>query len=74
MSTNISEKTLQDLEFSTVLQHITEHCISSLGREKVAQIQPVPNKEELFSELNLVNEYLSSFISENTDKSNGCTL
>ena len=62
---NISEKTLQDLEFSTVLQQVAEFCISGLGKEKVAQIQPISNKEILFTELNLVNEYLSSFQSEN---------
>ena len=62
---NISEKTLQDLEFSTVLQQVAEFCIFGLGKEKVAQIQPISNKEILFTELNLVNEYLSSFQSEN---------
>ena len=62
---NISEKTLQDLEFSTVLQQVAEFCIFGLGKEKVAQIIPIANKKELFKELHLVNEYLSSFQSEN---------
>ncbi|MGJ8744122.1 endonuclease MutS2 [Polaribacter sp.] len=61
---NISNKTLQDLEFTTVLQHVATHCISSLGKEKVLEIKPI-KKENLFTELNLVNEYLSSFESEN---------
>ncbi|MGY8910856.1 MAG: endonuclease MutS2 [Flavobacteriales bacterium] len=65
MNTSISEKTLQDLEFSTVLQHITEFCISGLGKEKVLEIIPIRNKRQLFKELNLVDEYVTSFESEN---------
>lgn len=65
MSTNISEKTLQDLEFSTVLQHVAEHCISGLGKENVRSIKPINSRKQLFIELHLVNEYLSSFQSEN---------
>ena len=65
MSKNISEKTLQDLEFSTVLQHVSEHCISGLGKENVREIKPIPSRKQLFIELHLVNEYLSSFQSEN---------
>ncbi len=65
MSNNISEKTLQDLEFTTVLQHVAEHCISGLGKERVLEIKPISNKKTLFNELHLVNEYLSSYQSEN---------
>jgi DNA mismatch repair protein MutS2 len=65
LSKNISEKTLQDLEFSTVLQHISEFCISGLGKEKIIDAKPIQNNEELFNELHLVDEYLSSFESDN---------
>ncbi len=65
MTKNISEKTLQDLEFTTVLEQVAEHCISNLGREQTLKIHPVSNKKKLFFELNLVNEYLSSFENEN---------
>ena len=71
MSKNISEKTLQDLEFTTVLQHVAEHCISGLGKEEVAQIKPIENRKSLFNELHLVNEYLSSFQSENRIPNHG---
>ncbi|QNM86529.1 DNA mismatch repair protein MutS [Polaribacter pectinis] len=71
MRTNISEKTLQDLEFSTVLQHVAEHCISGLGKEKVLETLPITNKKELFEELHLVNEYVSSFESENRVPNHG---
>lgn len=65
MRQNISEKTVQDLEFLTVLQHVSEFCISGLGKEKVLEIKPIIHKKELFKELHLVDEYVSSFISEN---------
>jgi DNA mismatch repair protein MutS2 len=71
LSKNISEKTLQDLEFSTVLQHVSEHCISGLGKENVREIKPIPSRKQLFIELHLVNEYLSSFQSENRVPNHG---
>ena len=71
MRTNISEKTLQDLEFKTVLQHVKEHCISGLGKEKVVEILPFTSRKQLFIELHLVNEYVSSFESENRIPNHG---
>ena len=68
---NISEKTVQDLEFPTVLQHVAEYCISELGKTNVLNIKPIENTELLQQELNLVNEYLSSFISENKIPNHG---
>ncbi|RKF03265.1 DNA mismatch repair protein MutS2 [Tenacibaculum lutimaris] len=65
MKTSISEKTLQDLEFTTVLEQVATHCISSLGKDKTMLIQPILNKKKLFFELNMVNEYLASFENEN---------
>ena len=71
MSKKISEKTLQDLEFTTVLEHVAEHCISGLGKNEVFIIKPIENKKTLYRELNLVNEYLSSFESENRIPNHG---
>jgi DNA mismatch repair protein MutS2 len=65
LSKNISDKTLQDLEFSTVLQHVSQFCLTGLGKEKVLEIKPIHNKKELIKELFLVDEYLTSFTSEN---------
>ena len=62
---SISTKTLQDLEFNTVLEQTAEYCISNLGKLKTLEIQPFSNKRKLFFELNLVNEYVSSFENEN---------
>lgn len=71
MGKNISEKTLQDLEFLTVLQHVATHCISGLGKEKVLEIRPIGNRKTLFKELYLVNEYLSSFQNDNRVPNHG---
>lgn len=65
MTQNITDKTLVDLEFSTVLETIEEFCISDLGRKRVKHIRPITRTLELKSELNQVNEYLSSFENEN---------
>mgnify|MGYP005991026161 CR=1 FL=1 len=62
---SISTKTLQDLEFNTVLQQTAEYCITDLGKNKTLEIKPISNKRKLFFELNLVNEYVSSFENEN---------
>ncbi len=65
MKQNISEKTLQDLEFSTVLEQVAEFCVTPLGKKKVVNIRPVSNTKKLIFELHLVNEYLTSFQNEN---------
>lgn len=61
----IHSKTLQDLEFSTVLHQISEICGTDLGKEMALQIIPFTKREELFVALNLTNEYLASFENEN---------
>ena len=71
MGKNISEKTLQDLEFLTVLKHVSAHCISGLGKEKVLEIKPLYSRKELFKELYLVNEYVSSFQNDNRVPNHG---
>ncbi|MGY5351319.1 endonuclease MutS2 [Wenyingzhuangia sp. IMCC45533] len=62
---SISDKTLQDLEFSIILQSISQHCGSEKGKEKVLNIIPFSNKPDLEIALAQVNEYLGSLISEN---------
>ena len=62
---NIHEKTLQDLEFQTVLQQVSELCITPLGNEKALQILPFKTSEELLTALKLTNEYISSFYNDN---------
>jgi len=65
LANKITQKTLNDLEFSTILNKIEEFCISDIGREKALQINPITRVLELKDELNQVNDYLSSFENEN---------
>jgi len=68
---HIHEKTLQDLEFSTVLRQVSEHCVTSLGNERTLQITPFSTKEALYINLQLTNEYLSTFYNDNRIPNHG---
>ncbi len=65
MTNKITQKTLDDLEFNSVLLKIDAYCISDLGRKEVLSIKPIGRSLELKTELNLVNEYLASLENEN---------
>lgn len=71
LSIHISEKALQDLEFTTVLQQVAEFSISELGKSKVLDIAPFSKKSALLEELAMTNEYLSSFESDNRIPNHG---
>jgi len=60
----ISHKTLNDLEFSTVLNQIAELCNTDYGKIKVQKIVPLPTKERLHISLQQVYEYKSSYIND----------
>ncbi len=62
---SISIKTLQDLEFNTVLNKVSERCQTDLGKELVKSMAPITNLQIIQKQLNLTNEYLSSFENEN---------
>ncbi len=68
---NIHDKTLKDLEFSTVLQQVSEHCVTPLGNEKALLTSPYKTKEALIDALQLTNEYLSSFYNDNRIPNHG---
>ena len=68
---NIHEKTLKDLEFDMVLEQVSQYCLTDLGKKKALQILPFKTKEKLLNELDLTNEYLSSFYNENRIPNHG---
>tara|TARA_R110000868_G_scaffold410962_4_gene701127 strand:+ start:6963 stop:9128 length:2166 start_codon:yes stop_codon:yes gene_type:complete len=68
---NIHQKTLQDLEFDTVLTQVSEHCTTTMGIDKTLQIEPFKSKEEILVALQLTNEYLSSFHNNNRIPNHG---
>ena len=61
----ISGKTLQDLEFSTILEQISAYCLTDLGKTEALEIQPFTNRELLMQELYQTSEYLASFSNQN---------
>ena len=65
LSSNISNKTLQDLEFPIILERIADFSNSDLGKQSILEIYPISNIEKLKTALNLVNEYLASFENDN---------
>ncbi|APY07057.1 DNA mismatch repair protein MutS [Winogradskyella sp. J14-2] len=67
----IHEKTLKDLEFFTVLEQISEHTITALGKAAVLNIRPIEVETQLLRELEYVNEYLSSFDNDNRIPNHG---
>ncbi|WP_445716817.1 endonuclease MutS2 [Flavobacterium sp.] len=68
---SITEKTLQDLEFKTVLETIASRCNTDIGEEKALAITPFKNKEELLINLKQTSEYLSSFSNNNAIPNHG---
>ncbi len=66
MSNTITDKTLKDLEFDSVLDHITQYSKTDLGKKAVLEIVPIANNDKLLGQLYQTNEYLSSFINENS--------
>ena len=68
---SITQKTLQDLEFNTVLETIAGRCNTDIGETKAMAITPFKNKEELLINLKQTSEYLSSFSNNNAIPNHG---
>ncbi len=68
---HIHKKTLQDLEFPTVLAQVSELCITPLGHQAALEIAPFKTKEDLLFQLQLTNEYVSSFYNDNRIPNHG---
>jgi DNA mismatch repair protein MutS2 len=71
LNIHISEKALQDLEFTMVIQQVANFSISELGKKQVLETLPYSNKKRLLRELEFTNEYLSSFESDNRIPNHG---
>lgn len=68
---SITDKTLKDLEFNTVLQTISERCNTDIGKQKALEIVPFKEKEMLMNNLLQTSEYLSSFTNNNAIPNHG---
>ncbi|WP_299241360.1 DNA mismatch repair protein MutS [uncultured Aquimarina sp.] len=67
----ISEKTLKDLEFNTVLNHIEDLCNTDHGKTKALKIVPLSTKEDLHVSLQQVFEYKSSYLNDSKIPNHG---
>ena len=68
---SITEKTLQDLQFPTVLETISTICNTDIGKEKALEITPFKDKETLMRALLQTSEYVSSFQNNNAIPNHG---
>lgn len=68
---SITQKTLQDLEFNTILQTISDRCNTEIGKQKALQITPFQDKEVLLQALHQTSEYVSSFANNNAIPNHG---
>ncbi|MFV8332880.1 endonuclease MutS2 [Flavobacterium sp. GSP14] len=68
---SITEKTLQDLQFPTVLETISTICNTDIGKEKALDITPFKDKDTLMRALLQTSEYVSSFQNNNAIPNHG---
>ena len=68
---SITEKTLDDLQFPTILNTIASHCVTDLGKEKALQILPFKEKHALMNALMQTSEYVSSYQNSNAIPNHG---
>ncbi len=68
---SITEKTLQDLQFPTILETVSEICNTDIGKEKAIHITPFRNREQLLDALQMTSEYLASFENNNALPNHG---
>ncbi len=68
---SITDKTLQDLQFPTVLEAVAASCNTDRGREKALAIVPIGNREKLMQALAMTSEYQSSFQNNNAIPNHG---
>lgn len=68
---NITDKTLQDLQFPTILETISEICNTDIGKQKALEIIPFKEKEMLMDALMQTSEYVASFQNNNAIPNHG---
>ena len=68
---SITDKTLQDLQFPTILDTIASGCNTELGHQKALAIKPFSEKSDLMQSLMETSEYVSSFQNNNAIPNHG---
>ncbi len=67
----IDSKTLTDLEFPSVLEQISEFCITEIGKEQILAIAPFSDKKIIAAELHRTKEFTASFQNDNRIPNHG---
>ena len=67
----IPKKAFSDLEFTSVLEQLSQLAITDLGKESCTSLLPIENKEDLILQLHSVSEFASSFGNENRIPNHG---
>ena len=67
----IQLKTIEDLEFPTVLQQVSERCHTDKGRERALSLLPFVDKTEAIVAMTQTAEYLDSFSNNNKIPNHG---
>jgi DNA mismatch repair protein MutS2 len=67
----ITAKTLQDLQFPTVLETVSAYCNTDLGQQKALALLPFSDSSELTIALQQTSEYVSSFQNNNAIPNHG---
>lgn len=68
---SVTNKTLQDLEFHTILETISNKCTTEIGQQKALEIVPFKDKEALLLELAQTSEYVASYSNNNAIPNHG---
>ena len=68
---SITEKTLQDLQFPTILETISAGCNTEIGSQKALEITPFKDKNTLMKGLFQTSEYRASFDNNNAIPNHG---
>lgn len=67
----IPAKTLEDLEYPTVLQQLSSYCNTGPGKQLAEALLPIVDRKDLLHALGSTSEYLSSFTNENRIPNHG---
>ena len=68
---NISKKTLQDLEFESVILQVAHNNVTSLGKTAILETIPFSKRADVIEALQLTNEFVTSFENENRIPNHG---
>jgi DNA mismatch repair protein MutS2 len=67
----IDAKTLEDLEFPTVLEQVSNFCVTAPGKERTLSITPFEEADTIETALQQVKEFTASFGSDSPIPNHG---